>query len=213
MQHDPLDTPLYRFAHITLFVLWSILFRFTIVGAESFPREGPVVLASNHISNLDPLFLGAACPRQIHFMAKSELWRVPLLGRLVDALGAFKVRRGEADREAVRAGIAILDAGTVLGIFPEGHRQRTGKLGHPLPGVGLFSLRPGVATVPVVITGTNRILKGWPPFPRVTVRFGAPLDTAAPSVHRSHRNREVTNRIMRALAALLGQDWSDTRDE
>ena len=139
MQHDPLDTPLYRFTHIALFVLWRILFRFTIVGSESFPREGPVVLAGNHISNLDPLFLGAACPRQIHFMAKSELWEVPLLRRLVDGLGAFKVRRGAADREAVRAGIAILDAGAVMGIFPEGHRQRTGRLGRPLPGVGLFA--------------------------------------------------------------------------
>lgn len=213
MRRGPLDTLLFRIAHVLLNVLGRVFIRFTVEGADSFPARGPVVVASNHISNLDPLFLGPACPRQIHFMAKSELWKVPLLGRVVEALGAFKVRRGEADRDAVRAGIRILDAGAVLGIFPEGHRQRTGKLGPPQPGVGLFSLRPGVVTVPVTITGSNRILRAWPPFPRVTVRFGAPLQPAASSGDRSHRNREMTDRIMGALATMLGQEWSASSDD
>lgn len=209
----PLDTPFYRFARAVLPVIWGILFRFTVIGSEKFPVRGPVVLASNHVSNLDPLFIGAAAPRQIHYMTKAEVWTVPLLGRAVSALGGFKVRRGQADRDAIRAGIGILDHGGVVGIFPEGHRQRSGKLGQPQPGVGLFSLRPGVLTVPVVITGSNRILRGWPPFPRVTVTFGAPLGPEAGLGDRSHRNRAMTNRIMRSLAAMLGQEWSEAWHE
>ena len=205
----PLDVWPYNLARVILMGTLALLYRLRVQGAENLPDEGAVVLASNHISNIDPLFLGMACPRQVRFMAKAELWKFAPLGWLVRAVGAFPVRRGEADREAVRLGLRVVSDGAVLGIFPEGHRQRSGILAEPQSGVGMFSLKEGVCTVPVVVAGTNRIIRnGRPGFRRVTVTFGPPLDLAVPhGFPRSERNREASRRIMLALAGMLGQEW------
>ena len=208
MLTSPLDTSLYRFLHWWFPSVVRGLFDFQVSGVENLPRSGPVVLASNHLSNLDPFFLGAACPRQIHWMAKSELWKSRLLGQAIEWLGGFPVRRGQADRESIRAALRILDAGAVLGIFPEGRRQPSGHLGQPAPGVGLFSSRPGVVTIPVAITGTNEIRSGSRlHFGKVTVSFGRPVDTEVAGAGRAERNSIVSYRIMEALAALLAQEW------
>jgi 1-acyl-sn-glycerol-3-phosphate acyltransferase len=177
-----------------------------ISGVEHIPGEGAVILACNHQSNIDPFFLGVAAPRQIHFMAKAELWTVKLLGRLVDRLGSFPVRRGEADREAVRRALEVLGRGAVLGIFPEGHRQPSGRLASAQPGFALFSLRPGVTTVPVAVVGTNQILRGRRlRFPKVTVTFGEPVDTSVEGLRKAQAHKVVTGRWESALAGLLGQ--------
>ncbi len=213
MVTSPLDTRPYSVVHALFPLVARPLFGFHVQGTEHIPPTGPVVLASNHLSNIDPFFLGAACPRQIHWMAKSELWKVRVLGRVVERLGAFPVRRGEADRESVRAGLDILNHGAVLGIFPEGHRQRSGRLGQPAPGVGLFSSRDGVVTIPVAVTGTNRITgDGHFRFARVTVTFGPPVDVTVPGATKSERNRVISHRIMQALARLLGQEWQSLED-
>jgi 1-acyl-sn-glycerol-3-phosphate acyltransferase len=205
----PLDYPLYRLARLILMVTVALLYRFRVYGAENVPETEAVVLASNHISNIDPVFIGMACPRQVRFMAKSELWKFRPLGWFLAGLGAFPVRRGEADREAVRKGLKVVANGAVLGIFPEGHRQRSGKLYQPQPGVGMFSLKEGATTVPVVISGSNRIIVNKRlGFPRVTVTFGPPVDlTASRGEARAERNRDASNRIMRAIAKLLCQEW------
>jgi len=114
----PLDVWPYNLARVILMGTLALLYRLRVQGAENLPDEGAVVLASNHISNIDPLFLGMACPRQVRFMAKAELWKFAPLGWLVRAVGAFPVRRGEADREAVRLGLRVVSDGAVLGIFP-----------------------------------------------------------------------------------------------
>jgi 1-acyl-sn-glycerol-3-phosphate acyltransferase len=211
MLRGPIDTLVYRIAHLVLPPIFHRLYRMEIRGVENLPRQGAVVLASNHLSNIDPLILGVSFPRQIHFMAKAELWKPPLLGRLVEALGSFPVHRGEADREAVRQGIEVVRAGAVLGIFPEGHRQPEGHLGRPQPGVAFFSLREGVSTVPVAIVGTDRMVKGRRPgFPRVGVTFGPPIEMSdLRAASKAEQHRLVTSRIMRALADLLGQQWSE----
>src|SRR5680860_1127207 len=141
MISGPLDTRLYRIVHAVIPPVVKTIFRMRITGLENLPKDGPIVLASNHVTNADPVFVGAACPRMVHFMAKAEIWKVPLLGRLVSRVGAFPVRRGGADREAVRTALRILKGGAVMGMFPEGRRQKLGKLGQPQPGVGLFLLR------------------------------------------------------------------------
>lgn len=210
---SPLDSRLYR--TLQAFVPGPVirLLPMEIVGEHHLPRHGPVVLASNHLSNLDPFILGVASPRQIHFMAKAEIWKVPLVGRLVETLGSFPVHRGEADREAVRRGLDVLQAGAVLGIFPEGHRQPEGHLGQAQPGVALFSLRPGVKTVPVAVVGTSRIMQGWRPTrAKVTVTFGPPLDLAGVAGSKGDQHREVTGRLMGALAGLLRQTWPPESD-
>jgi cytidylate kinase len=203
MVKSPLDTLLYRVAYSFIPPLWRLLFRMRIEGAENIPAEGPVVIASNHRSNLDPFFLGASSPRQIHFMAKAELWKVSALGRIIDALGAFPVSRGAADREAVRNALAVLDQRALLGLFPEGHRHRDGKLGPVSPGVTLFSLRPGVVTVPVVMQGTEKAIRGHiPRFPRVRVTFGPPLEIPGMDVPRGQRADITGTRLAEALREL-----------
>ncbi len=214
MVPSPLDTWPYRFLHVWMPPLFGRLYRMEITGASQVPRQGAVVLASNHLSNVDPLILGVACPRQIHFMAKAELWKVSPLGRLIASLGSFPVHRGRADREAVRRGLEVLTAGGVLGIFPEGHRHPEGRLGQPQPGVALFSLREGVQTVPVALRGTPGMLRGWrPAFPRLTVCYGPPLDLSDVAGSKAEKHAEVTRRLMRAIAALLDQEWEPTKDE
>jgi len=204
---SPCDTFLWRFAYSFLPPLWRLVFRMKIKGREHFPLSGPVLLASNHRSNLDPFFLGVASPRQIHFMAKAELWKIGLLGRAIEALGAFPVNRGEADRSAVRRALELLDAGAVVGLFPEGHRQRDGGLGTINPGVSLFALREGVTTIPVVIQGSERIMRGKRVrLPRVSVTFGAALDLPRTDLPRAERAQVVAQSLTEAYLTLLGEE-------
>jgi len=203
MVRSPLDTLLYRFAYCFIPSLWRPLFRMRISGREHFPLSGAVVLACNHRSNLDPFFLGVSVPRQVHFMAKAELWKVRPLGRVIDRLGSFPITRGEADRQAVRRALEVLGAGAVLGIFPEGHRQPEGKFGDIHPGVTLFSLRHGVVTIPVVMEGTGQVLRGRMfRLPRVRVTFGPPLELPNQGVPRSQRELVASGRLADAFRGL-----------
>lgn len=209
MIRSPLDTRLYRFAHVVVPPIIKLLFRMKVTGLENMPRKGSVVLASNHASNMDPVFIGVTCPRMVHFMAKAEIWKVPLLGRLVSAVGAFPVRRGGADRQAVRTAAGVLKRGAVVGVFPEGSRQKDGGLGQPLPGVGMFSLQAGVTTIPVALRGTDRIFPNRrSPLPKIEVHFGPPVRPELEGLTRSEKNRAFSNEIMRALAVLLDIEWS-----
>lgn len=206
LRPGPADRLFYWFAWMVITPAFRILFRMRVRGREHVPREGGVVLASNHVSNIDPVFLGVAAPRQARFMAKSELWSFGPLGRLVEALGAFPVRRGEADRDAIRSAVSYLDQRAVVGIFPEGRRQRSGTLATPQPGFALLALRDGVKTVPVAMTGTNRILRhGIPSLPKVTVTFGPPLDVSVDGLPRGERHAEIGRRWVASLAEMLGQ--------
>lgn len=210
MMRSPLDTFLYRVAFSFLPPLWRLVFRMRIVGASHIPCEGPVVFASNHRSNLDPFFLGVSSPRQIHFMAKAELWKIPALGRVITAMGAFPVSRGAADRQAVRHALHILDRGAVLGLFPEGRRHRDGCLGDISSGVTLFSLRDRVTTIPVFMQGTERIsMRGIPRLPRVSVTFGPPLDLPDPETPKTQRAELTKLRLIEAFRSLDGDSKAD----
>ena len=206
MLSGPGDTWVYRFAHVVFPPVFTRVYRMDVGGLEHIPRDGAVVFACNHVSNIDPVFLGVACQRQVHFMAKSELWKFKPLGWLVDGLGAFPVRRGEADREAIRRALGLLDQRAAVGIFPEGTRQPEGRLGQLQTGVALLSLRPDVTTIPVVLRGTNHVVRnGRPSFPRVTVTFGPAVPAQVPGGARAERHREFTGRLKTALQALLDQ--------
>jgi len=203
MVRSPLDTRLYRFAFSFIPTLWRLVFRVRISGQDNIPLTGPVLLASNHRSNLDPFFVGSSFPRQVHFMAKAELWKFKPLGRIIDLLGTFPVHRGEADRAAVKRALEVLGSGAVVGMFPEGRRQRDG-LGDIHPGVALFSLREGVVTVPMVLEGTERIIQGGlPRFPKVTVTFGPPLSLPADDLPRARRAQLVTESLTQAYQRML----------
>ena len=147
--------------------------RLRVYGAERVPRAGGLVVAANHFSWIDPPALGAASPRPLYYMAKVEAHRVPGLGELMRSFGAFPVRRGESDREAVRAMREIVRQGNALGMFVEGTRQRSGVPGTAQPGAAMVAITEGVPLVPAAIHGSQT----WRPgtFRPVSVAFGLPL--------------------------------------
>jgi 1-acyl-sn-glycerol-3-phosphate acyltransferase len=142
-------------------------------GSERVPREGGVVLAFNHFSWIDPPAFGAASPRTVYFVAKVEAHRVPGLGQLIRAFGTRAVRRGESDREAVRAMREIVRDGHALGMFVEGTRQRMGVPGQAQPGAAMVALQEDVPVVPAAIHGSQDWKVGN--FHPVSIAWGEPM--------------------------------------
>jgi 1-acyl-sn-glycerol-3-phosphate acyltransferase len=160
-------------------VVWPVLFRWRYSGVEHVPTVGAALICANHRTWADPVALGLACPRQLHFMAKSELFRIPPLNWLLPMVGAFPVRRGEPDRAALRYGFQLLSEGKLLGMFPEGTRSSDGRLGRAEPGAALFAVKSGAALVPAAIIGDYRL--GSP----LTVKFGRPIRLGPPPEGRT----------------------------
>jgi 1-acyl-sn-glycerol-3-phosphate acyltransferase len=144
-----------------------------VYGAERVPAEGGLVVAANHFSWVDPPALGAACPRTLYFMAKVEAHRVPGLGQLMRSFGAFAVRRGESDRDAVRTMRRIVRDGHALGMFAEGTRQRSGVPGPVQPGAAMVAINEGVPLIPAAIRGSHEWRLGT--FRPVSVAWGEPM--------------------------------------
>ncbi len=153
-----------------------LYWRLSRIGREHIPESGPVILASNHRSFLDPFIIGLMTRRPVYYVAKEELFRHRLFAWFINSLGAFPVRRGAADAEMVATAKAILARGGVLLIFPEGTRIRPGALGQPKRGVGRLVLETGAQVVPIALIGTEAIRKGWRIRPhKVRIRAGSPL--------------------------------------
>ena len=144
-----------------------------VYGAERMPMTGGLVVAANHFSWIDPPALGIASPRTLYFMAKVEAHRVPGLGQLVRTFGAFPVRRGESDRDAVRTMRQIVRDGNALGMFAEGTRQQTGVPGSVQPGAAMVAINEAVPVIPVALHGSQTWRLGN--FAPVSVAWGQPM--------------------------------------
>jgi 1-acyl-sn-glycerol-3-phosphate acyltransferase len=187
-------------------IAW-FFFRLRIEGAEHLPRTGPVLAIANHASAVDPPIAGLALRRPARIMAKEELLRIPLVGAFLRSGGAFPVRRGEADRRALRMALEFLAQGDVVLMFPEGTRSPNGRLGPVHPGAALLALRAGAPVLPIAIVGGHRAMPRGAWFPRrvsVVARVGPPL--AVPKLGE-RVDRETVERwgatFRHALAALL----------
>lgn len=141
-------------------------------GRERVPASGGLIVASNHISFWDPPLIGAAMPREIHYLAKEELFSTPLLGPLIRSLNAIPIRRGAADLSGLARAIDALKRGGVLLLFPEGSRMRDGELHPARPGLGLLAVSAGVPIVPCFISGSHRPAAWWIRRARVRITFG-----------------------------------------
>jgi 1-acyl-sn-glycerol-3-phosphate acyltransferase len=186
-----------------------MLGRMQVEGRANIPRSGPIILTPNHISDCDPPAVGAALLRPVYFMAKAELFSIPILAPIIRRFHAFPVKRNEADRAALRRAEELLRAGQVLVIFPEGQLSPTGTLQEMMSGGALLALRTGAPIVPVYLEGTNRIIPYGKIIPRwscrrVVVRFGKPfyLKDLEESQDRRQALEEGTARIRDAIVAL-----------
>ena len=171
--------PLYATVRALIVPFMRLYFRMHIAGAEHIPAEGPAIIAPNHKSFYDSFFIAACTRRPLRSMAKSELIDARY-GRLLVRLGAFPVRRGQSDVEALETARTVLRQGELLALFPEGTRVRDPEgLGHPRRGAGRLALDTGAPLVPCAITGTEALFAG--PFPkprRVQIAFAEPISAA-----------------------------------
>ncbi len=169
-------------------------------GLERVPAAGPLLVCSNHHSYLDPLLVGAFFPRDLHAMAKAELYRNPLLRALLVQCHCIPVRRGTGDRQALRGALAVLGRGGAVLLFPEGTRGHGQGLLPGTGGVGFLARRSGAAVLPCAVWGTERSLPRGGRMPRrgpIRLRFGDPF------VPRAHSRPDIAEEVMRAIAALL----------
>jgi 1-acyl-sn-glycerol-3-phosphate acyltransferase len=176
--------PLYAFVRALVAPFLRIWFRMHVSGAEHIPKTGAAIIAPNHKSFWDSFFIAVCTRRHVRYMAKTELIEARY-GRLLVRLGAFPVRRGQADADALETARSILSQGGLLALFPEGTRVRDpDELGNPKRGAGRLALETGAPLVPCAITGTEKIFRGGFPVPRrVQVAFSAPIPVSelAPS--------------------------------
>ena len=181
-------------------------FRLEVAGRQHVPMTGPLLIVANHVSLLDPPFIGGACPRELYFLAKEELFTIPLFGRLIYALNARPVKRDGSDSRALKATLKLLAENRAILLFPEGTRGVEGRLGEGKPGAGMLAVMSGAPVVPVYISGTSRALppgRALPRPTRVRVRFGPALSfKSAGDERRKERYREATTEMMRAIAQL-----------
>ncbi|HEV7585607.1 MAG TPA: lysophospholipid acyltransferase family protein [Solirubrobacteraceae bacterium] len=183
-----------------------VYFRMQRIGREHLPRSGPLLLASNHRSFLDPFVIGMLVRRPVYYFAKRELFEKRWQAWVLNALGAFPVDRGAGDRAAMDTARAILARGDCVVVFPEGTRVRPGPLGQPRRGIGRLALESGAPVAPVAVIGTEDVRRGWRIRPRkVRIRVGAPLRFPSTECSSPALAAGVTERIWACVS--LQWDW------
>ena len=199
-------SPLYLFVGLVSWPVVMGLYRLRVRGLEHLP-EGGFVLAANHTSNFDPWALGIPLlpRRQLRFMAKSELFN-PVLAPILRAGGAFKVRRGESDVEAMRTAAGLVRSGEVVVMFPEGTRRRKGlrkrHVARAHTGAARIALNAGAPLVPVAIAGTDRLLRLGP----LRVTFGEPLELSdLAGLDQKSAAEKATERLMTRIEELRAE--------
>lgn len=166
---------LYAILKIIFQIYFKLFFRAEIMGTENMPKEGAVILAANHMSNWDPPFLACFLHRPVSYMAKVELFENPVFGAAITSCHAFPVKRGAADRGAIKAAVQVLKEERCLGLFPEGTRSRTGEMHKAEAGVALIAAMAGAPVVPAAIVGTEKIFGKEGLFPKLKIAYGKPM--------------------------------------
>jgi len=186
----------YDVAKISLGVIFKA-WRMRVFGTANVPKTGPVIVACNHISYFDPPLLGTACPRRIRYMAKAELFKLPVLGPLITAFGAYPVDRHGTPMAAVRRSVEVLRRGEVIGIFPEGTRNLDGTV-QAHEGVALLASLGKSPVVPAAVVGTGEAGR----FKRFEVVFGPPLTLPAGRKATRDDLANFTEQVMQAIQKL-----------
>ncbi|HHV28885.1 lysophospholipid acyltransferase family protein [Acetivibrio mesophilus] len=182
-------------------IFFTLFYRVRIIGIENVPAKGSVLLCSNHIAELDMFFIGYKLKRLVRYMAKKELFNIPLLSIFFRKLGAFPVSRGKGDVGAIKTALNLLEEGHIVGIFPEGTRLKNRKDTNikVKPGAALLAQKSGAAILPVAISGSYR------PFSKIKIVFGKPftLDLDKDKKYTNSELVEISEGIMKKVYSLL----------
>jgi len=193
----------YTLGRIVITLPTLLFYRVRKIGLENVPREGALILAPNHFSQMDHFFVGVYLRRKIRFMAKSQMFGPPVLTYVYKHGGVFPVRRGHHDEEAIVTANEILRQEEMLLVYAEGGRSRSDQLGEPRPGIGRIALESGAPVVPVAIYGSDKV-RSWKRlrFPRVTVQFGEPLSFPTEESPDRERQLEAATEIFNRVREL-----------
>jgi len=179
MKNDIFQKLIYQLVS-KLFVLpiYKFLFRGHLIGRENIPQKNSFIMVSNHGSLLDPPFLGHALGRNISFMAKAELFKIPLLGFIIEACGAYPVKRGIVDKNTIRTACKKLSNNNSIGIFIDGTRQKNGRVNRPKQGAALLAFKNQKLLLPVAIVNSHRLIRFKffiPLFSKIVIKVGKPI--------------------------------------
>ena len=193
---------------MTFYKFFKVLCRFwfgkilhtDVIGAENIPAEGAFILAANHVSNFDPPFLGAFINREVCYMGKEELFKNPIMAAICRALHVFPVKRGAADKTAIKTAIKILKDGKCLGIFPEGTRSKTNKLGKAQAGVILIAAMTKAPIIPAAIINTEKIFSREKFLPQTIAVYGSPMKFSG-----STKDKEALEKFAQSLMSEIAK--------
>jgi 1-acyl-sn-glycerol-3-phosphate acyltransferase len=200
----------YRFVWATILVIANALCRIEIDGRSNVPEKGPFIMASNHLHLFDPPLILVAVPyRRMTALAADKWSKVWPISWLLKSMGTIFVRRGEVDREALNKCLAVLNAGGIIGVAPEGTRSRTGTMQRGKPGIAYLATKADVSIVPVGVSGQNEIFSEWKRLrrPQVVVRIGEPFKLEPVSGrNKSEQLQARSDEVMRRVACLVHEE-------
>lgn len=181
-------------------LLFRFSFRLKAEGLGNIPSEGAVILCANHTSNWDPPLLGSPLKRKVHYMAKAELFDVPVLGFILPRIAAFPVKRGGVSKESIRLSLQMLKDGQIIGIFPEGSRSNAGGMGKK--GAASLALKSGATVIPAAIIGNYTL------FRQMKIVYGPPLDLREFADLGAEGLEMATEKIMSVIRSMVKQHES-----
>jgi 1-acyl-sn-glycerol-3-phosphate acyltransferase len=196
----------YRFLQFILQIFFRIIYRVEEKGREKIPREGGLILCSNHLSYIDPIIIDVFFPRCVFFMAKAEVFENSFLASLSKFFNAFPVNRNTFDRKTLRNSLDIINGGEVVGVFPQGTRYPDGAIGEGKKGVGMISVMGNCPITPMVLSGTNKIVQKPRKrifFPKVRINYGDAIDVK--QVKEEYSSKE-------AIEIIVDRTMSSLRD-
>ena len=187
-----------------VFPIYKFIFKGRLIGKQNIPQKGSFIMVSNHGSLLDPPFLGHAVGRNISFMAKAELFKIPLLGFIIKACGAYPVKRGIADKNTIKIACEKLSKNNCIGIFIDGTRQKDGRVNKPKQGAALLAFKNQKLLLPVAIINSHRLIRFKffiPIFTKIIIKVGKPI--APPQSASKEDLILVTNHLQENINDML----------
>ncbi len=202
---NPKPSLVYRIvSYCFVFPVFRIFFRGRTLGVNNIPKTGSLVVVANHGSHLDPPILGHALGRPVAFMAKAELFKVPILSTIIRACGAYPVSRGSSDREAIKIASSKLNDGWATGVFLDGTRQKDGRVNNPMAGAALLAARTNAQILPIAIINSHKALKRGFLCPRLVsihLRIGKPIQP--PLSRKKNELLKTTTQLQLVINSML----------